>query len=438
MKTGKTFLRGGIRFEEDRKDSTAGKPMERFLPRQVVLPLLQHAGVAAQAVVKRKDKVRRGDRIGLGDKQGAPVHASVSGTVSRVALMPHPVLTESLAVVIERDPAVEEPAWEEDPRWKDQPRDILLERIEAAGVVGLGGAAFPTHRKLRLPPGVAVDTLILNGAECEPYLTADERLMIEHPAEVLEGARLLAKIVGAEKILIGIEENKPMAIAAIAEAMRKDDSPPPISIEGCHACYPQGSERQLIEALTGRVVPPRKLPFHVGVVVQNVATAMACYEAIRFGKPLLDRGVTISGRGIANPKNLLVPIGTLVEEIVQHLGGFSEKTVKVVAGGPMMGRALGRLDLPVIKGTAGILFLTPEEWVNENFGPCISCARCLEVCPLGLEPNQISIYTEALRMLETEPFGTKDCFECGCCAFVCPSRRPLVQFIQIAKRAFNP
>lgn len=432
-----TFLRGGIHPAQDYKHLTASQPIERFIPKEVTIPLAQHLGAPATPLVQRKAQVVRGQKIAESGVDGAPIHASISGTVKRVALAPHPTLVESQAIVIETDPNAEEPVWTEVAHWAKQPAEEMIAAIQEAGIVGLGGAAFPTHRKLRLPPDVRVDTLIINGAECEPYLTSDHRLMVEHPTEVLGGAALLAKILNVKRVVIGVENNKPDAIAALrVNALHMQNGVTP-DVVACDTRYPQGSEKQLIEALTGRVVPPRKLPMHVGVMVQNVATAIACYHAIRYHRPLTERVVTVSGGGILQPKNLVVPIGTLIQDIVAACGGMHEKTVKVIAGGPMMGRALGRLDVPVIKGTGGLLFLRTDEARVPDYGPCISCGRCLTVCPLGLEPNNISIYTEAGRSLETEEYGVKDCFECGCCAYVCPAERPLVQFIQIAKSSFQ-
>ncbi|OGQ05859.1 MAG: hypothetical protein A3F82_06015 [Deltaproteobacteria bacterium RIFCSPLOWO2_12_FULL_44_12] len=429
-----TFSRGGI-VTDDRKTLTSGKPIERFVPKEVVIPLIQHLGNPCRATVARKAKVTRGDRIGnaIG---GVPIHASVSGVVKRVALQPHPTLVEAEAVVIETASELQEPVWEEVSNWEELSKEKMLEQIADAGIVGLGGATFPTHRKLNLPEGIKVDTLILNGAECEPYLTSDHRLLLEQAKDVVWGAVLIAKIVGAQRILIGIEENKIDAAEILNKAIAKINPSQKVFVVICKTRYPQGSEKQLVEALTYRAVPSGKLPMHVGVLVQNVATAVACYSAIRYRKPLLDRMITVTGRGIMEPKNLIVPIGTLVQDIVDFCGGLHPRTVKVISGGPMMGKALGRLDCPVIKGTGGLIFLTVEEVRREHYGPCISCGRCLDACPLGLEPNQISIYTEAGRQLETESFGTKECFECGCCAFVCPAMRPLVQFIQVAKQSF--
>lgn len=422
---------------DDRKAATAVLPIERFVPGRVVMPLSQHLGAPARATVKRKAVVTRGDCIGETGPDGAPIHASVSGTVKRVALLPHPTAVEGEAVEIEVDPSIQEPQWEERYGWQHLPRALIVERVQAAGIVGLGGAAFPTHRKLRIPPEITIDTVIINGAECEPYLTSDHRVMLETPAEVLWGAVIMAQAVGAWQVVIGLETNKDDAAQRLREAAQQCQCHWPVHIALCETRYPQGSEKQLIEALVGRAVPPGKLPMHVGVVVQNVATAVACYHAVRYERPLLDRVITVTGGGIVTPKNLSVPIGTLVDDIVAACGGMHKRTAKVIAGGPMMGRALGRLDLPVIKGTGGLLFLRTDEVRPDCYGPCISCGKCLDVCPLGLEPNQISVYTEAGRALETESYGVQSCFECGCCSYVCPAQRPLVQFIQIAKSAFQ-
>lgn len=431
-----TFLRGGVHME-DRKALTARLPIESFVPTEVTIPLIQHMGVAARPLVQRKATVTRGEMIGEAGPDSVPIHASVSGTVQRVALQPHPTLVECQAIVIATDSSASEPVWEEVPGWAELSPEAMLTQIAAAGIVGLGGAAFPTHRKLRLPEGVRIDTLILNGAECEPYLTSDQRLMLERPKDVVRGAILLATIIGAAQVVIGVEDNTSDAMAALAVAREESTNSRRPMIAACQTRYPQGSERQLIEALTGRVVAPGKLPMHVGVVVQNVSTAVACYEAIRYRRPLLDRVITVSGGGIVDPKNLLVPIGTRIDDIVRVCGGMHKLTAKVIVGGPMMGRALARLDVPVIKGMGGLLFLRTDELRPQRYGPCISCGACLTVCPLGLEPNQISIYTEAGRAMDTQRYGTKECFECGCCAYVCPASRPLVQFIQLAKGAFQ-
>lgn len=428
-----TFLRGGIHLKNDHKNLTESKPIERFVPGEVVIPLSQHLGEPAVEIVKRKTTVTRGDKIAEASPNGAAVHASVTGEVVRVDLKPHPLQAEGRAVVIQTADNTCETVFEEVAGWQDLSPETMLNHIAEAGMAGLGGAAFPTHRKLKLPPGVSIDELILNGAECEPYLTSDYRVMLESPLEVLWGAVLIARIIKAKRIIIGIEDNKLSAKKAMEDALKHESFSIPIRIGLCETRYPQGSEKQLVEALTGRVVPPRKLPMHVGIVVQNVATASACYSAIRYRKPLMDRVITVSGSGIMEPKNLNVPIGTKIEDIIAFCGGLHADTVKAIAGGPMMGMTIGRLDVPVIKGTGGLVFLRKNDAPDEAYGPCISCGRCLSACPLGLEPNRISIYTEAGLAAETESCGTMECFLCGCCAFVCPARRPLVQFIRIAK-----
>jgi electron transport complex protein RnfC len=267
-------------------------------------------------------------------------------------------------------------------------------------------------------------------------------MMLEEPDALIEGAWLISKVIGVSRCLIGIEDNKMDAVdflrGRIAE-LKPETWDPPVEfrIEATRTRYPQGSEKQLIQSLTGRNVPARKLPMDVGVVVQNVATAIACQRAIRFRAPLLDRVVTVSGSGIKEPKNIRAPLGTSLDEIVQACGGMSEGVVKILAGGPMMGRTIPSLDMPLIKATNGLLLLRAAETYLGSFQACIQCAKCLEVCPLGLEPNRISVLVEAGRPLETETYGTSECFECGCCSYACPSHRPLVQFIQVAKSAYR-
>ena len=436
-----TFARGGIHPDEH-KELSEGCAIERFTPRSVSVPVSQSLGAPSVPVVKKGDRVRRGDLVASDEAGGVPVHAPVSGIVKSVDRGLHPVLVLDMTITIEAREDEEEPTFPEEAGWETLPREALLERIREAGVVGLGGATFPTYRKLMLPPDARVDTLIINGSECEPYLTCDYRLMLEQAEEVALGAWLIAKIVGVPRCLIGIESNKADAGAAMRAAierlaLERSDHPVTMEVVVTQTKYPQGSEKQLIQALTGRLVPQRGLPMHVGVVVQNVATAFACLEAVRNRKPVIERVVTVSGRGIATPKNLLVPVGTMIKPIVEACGGFSEEVVKVLAGGPMMGRALADLDAPVTKGTSGLLFLTRAETNLDRYQPCIGCGECLDVCPLGLEPNKVSQYVEVGRPLETAEFGVMECFECGCCSYSCPSNRPLVQFMQVAKAAYR-
>ena len=436
-----TFARGGIHPDEH-KDLTADRPIEPFVPRSVTVPVSQSLGAPSVPVVEKGDRVLRGDLIASDEAGGVPVHAPVSGIVKSVDRGLHPVLVLDMAITIEARETEDEPTFPEDPDWEALSRDDLLDRIRTAGVVGLGGATFPTYRKLMLPDDARVDTLIINGSECEPYLTCDYRLMLEQAEEVVLGAWLIARIIGVPRCLIGVEDNKADAAAALTAAIARlalDRRDPPLAMEVVitQTKYPQGSEKQLIQALTGRLVPQRGLPMHVGVVVQNVATAFACLEAVRNRKPVIERVLTVSGRGIREPKNLRVPVGTMIQPIVEACGGFTDEVVKVLAGGPMMGRALADLDAPVTKGTSGLLFLTRGETNLDRYQPCIGCGACLDVCPMGLEPNKVSQYVEVGRPLETAEFGVMECFECGCCSYSCPSNRPLVQFMQVAKAAYR-
>ncbi len=437
----RSFGRGGV-HPDSRKRATSERPIEPLpTPREVRLPLVQHIGEAAIPLVKKGEIVRRGQKIAEGGETGVPLHATISGKVKPLDKHPHPTLVMAQAIGIARLPEAEAPAeleFPEDPEWRQCPREEALARIKEAGIVGLGGAAFPTYRKLMLPPGVKVDTLVINGAECEPYLTSDYRIMLSHSNEVIEGALLMAKLVGAERVRVGVEADKMRAIQYLRSAasdLAREDLP--VEVAACKVRYPQGAERQMVAALTGRQIPARALPSAVGVIVQNVATAVAVHDAVRFRRPLLDRVVTVTGPGVKLPRNLLVPIGTPLGEVLAYCEGMTDETTRIIAGGPMMGRALPRLDLPVIKGMNGLVLLDGPGPFDQGYGPCIQCGRCLEACPLGLEPDQVSIRVEAGKSLETEPYGTLECYECGSCTYVCPSYRPLVQFMQVAKSALR-
>ena len=310
----------------------------------------------------------------------------------------------------------------------------LLAKVREGGIVGIGGAGFPTHVKLSPPKDAKIDQLLLNGAECEPYITADHRQMLEHAGEVIEGARIIMKILGVTECKIGIENNKPDAIDVMGKAAAAASGAGcNIVVQPLEVKYPQGSEKQLIQALTGRKVPAMALPSAVGVVVQNVATASAIYDAVVYGKPLYEKVVTISGKGINKPANLLVKVGTKVGDIVDYLGGVKPELAKIIMGGPMMGFAVSSLDIPITKTTSSVLFLTEEEIDATPHSACIRCGWCLEACPMGLEPKEIAIHVEANRAEETAQFGVFDCFECGSCAYICPAKRPLVQFVRLAK-----
>jgi Na+-translocating ferredoxin:NAD+ oxidoreductase subunit C len=434
--SGSTFPKGGIHPEEHKELTEHLSIEEMPLPDRVVLPLSMHFGAPAKPVVQKKQEVQEGDVVATVEKAlGASIHSSVTGVVKAIEPWPHPTSVRCDAIVIERDPSAADRKYEIQD-WRNLSREQLLARVKDAGVVGLGGAGFPTHVKLSPPPNAKIDTLILNGAECEPYLTTDHRIMLEYPDKVIEGTCIIMKILGVRRTIIGIELNKPDAINAMTKAAQHANagSDESISVQGMTVKYPQGSEKQLIYSLTKRAVPGGGLPFDVGVIVQNISTTLAIYEAAVLNKSLYEKIVTFSGRAINRPANLRIRVGALISDVVNYLGGTRD-LLKIVSGGPMMGFAVSKLDMPITKTTSGVLFLTPKETDSGVYGPCIHCGWCMEACPMGLSPKEVGIYVEAGKGQLTEKFGIFDCFECGCCAYVCPARRPLVQFARLAKIA---
>jgi len=428
---GKGF-KGGVHPPDGKELSNAKEVVTLPVPEQVTIPLSQHIGAPAESLVKVGDAVKKGQKIG--EAKGfvsVPVHASISGKVTAVASFPHPAGKNLPAIQIESDGLDE---WSEDvkenPSYKNLSPEEIKSIIQGAGIVGMGGAAFPTHVKLSPPANKKIDTLIINGAECEPYLTADHRLMLEEPDRVIEGASIIARALSVPNILIGIEDNKPDAIKAVSDAARSYEGVKVVSLK---VMYPQGGEKQLIKAVSGKEVPSGGLPMDVGVVVQNVATAAAVYDAIRFGRPLIERIVTVTGSGVNNPGNFRVRTGTSSLKLIEAAGGFKSEIGKVISGGPMMGMTQYTLDIPVTKGMSGLLFLPQNEVKSYASEACIRCGRCVAVCPMGLLPNMLGIYAELDRFEQAEKANLMDCIECGSCAYVCPSKRPLVHLIRYAK-----
>jgi len=402
------------------------------LPKEVVIPLVQHIGAPCKAVVSVGDKVKTGQKIGDSEAfVSAPIFASVDGTVT--AIEPRPSFTGDNveSVVIEVSEKQEEPTWS-DEDISTMSGEEIKQAIRGAGIVGMGGAAFPTS--VKLSPPKPIDVIIINASECEPFLTCDHRVMVEMAEELVLGAKLIARAVDAQQIIFGVETNKPDGIEAIKAQIEGEEG---IEVIITDVKYPQGAEKQLIYATTGREVPPGKLPLEVGVVVQNVGTAVAVYEACRYGKPLYERVLTVSGDAAANPGNVKVPIGTTIGHVIEECGGFKDgkEPGKVVMGGPMTGFAQTRLDVPVVKGTSGILLFSEEMLVKSEHMPCVRCARCVDHCPMYLYPNSISSNAERGFYDAAVEWGAMDCFECGICVYVCPSNRPIVQLVRETKKA---
>lgn len=425
-------FRGGSHPPHE-KHYTEHKPIGKAAaPALVHIPMAQHIGAPCQPVVKPGDHVKMGQLIG--EPTGyvsAPIHASVSGTVKAVAPRVHPNGGEAMTVTIENDGQDERDTSFSIMDWRRQDAKALQERITAAGIVGLGGASFPTHVKLSPPEGKKIDTIILNGAECEPYLTADHRLMLEYPQDVLTGLQILMKLLGVENGYVGIEDNKPDAIEVMQLAAQEMEH---IRILTMRTKYPQGAEKQLIEAATGRQVPSGGLPMDVGCVVVNVGTAYAVTQAVTKGEPLISRVVTVTGGIVKDPQNLLVRIGTPVQDLVEQCGGLTEPAVKALMGGPMMGVAQHTLDVPVIKGTSGVVFLSKKEAALEEEQPCIRCGRCVNACPICLIPMDIADCVAMGDYEGAQAAGAMDCIECGSCTYMCPAKRYLTQYCRVAKR----
>ena len=444
MKTEKsTFtFKGGI-HPQYFKDITSGSAIRTIqTPEHLFVPMQQHLGVAAKVLVKQGDVVKRNQLIG--EQNGhisAPVHAPVAGKVSAIISVPTAAGRMSQAVIIEPNGSDEVFFYEPFKEWQSANEKDLIARIKEAGVVGMGGAGFPTGVKLSPPPGKKIDTLIINGAECEPYLTADHRMMVERANEIHIGIEILRNILGAKTVRIAIEDNKSDAINTMEAALKKMTGD--VSIAVLETSYPQGAEKQQIFSVTGREVPRGGLPMDIGCVVENVSTAYAVYEAFMKGQPLTYRAITVTGDAVEYPSNLWVPCGTQYHTLIGACGGFTGHATKIISGGPMMGFAVSGLDVPTTKTSSGLLCLTQARLENYTSQACISCGRCVEACPMRLIPSEMSQFIEGEDVANAEQLALMDCVECGSCSYVCPAHRPLVQHfrrgkgILLAKRAVS-
>lgn len=429
----KTFKIGGVHPEANKL--SAAKPIEDAqLPKVAIIPLGQHIGAPATAVVQKGDVVKVGQLIGQANGfVSANIHSSVSGTVAKVE--------DAVDVSGFKKPAVyinvEGDEWLDNidrtdklvSEIKDDAKTIIG-KIKDAGIVGMGGATFPAHVKLSIPDGKKADFLIINGVECEPYLTADHRLMLEKSEELIVGTKILMKAINVDKAYIGIEANKPDAISKLTELCKSEQG---IEVVPLKLKYPQGGEKQLINAVSGREVPSGKLPIDAGAVVQNVGTAFAVYEAVQKNKPLIERIVTVTGKNVKNPSNFKARIGTPIIDLINAAGGDTENSGKIISGGPMMGKAMSNLDSTITKGTSGLLLMNEEDAVRPEAGPCIRCAKCVDACPMGLEPYLLMQYSQRQMWAEDEANHIMDCIECGCCIFSCPANRPILDYVRLGK-----
>ncbi|MBL7876682.1 MAG: electron transport complex subunit RsxC [Cyclobacteriaceae bacterium] len=429
----KTFKLGGI-HPHDHKISAGAEITSLPIPKGVTIPVAQHIGAPAKIVVQRGDMVKVGQIIATHEGfVSSNIHASVSGRIGVIEDVMDSSGFKHTAISIR----VKGDEWQENVDRSDtliddikyEPKEIVT-RILNAGVVGMGGAAFPSHVKLSVPEGKHVDYLLINGVECEPYLTADHRLMLEKPKEIIVGIKILMKALGVQKAIVGIEDNKQDAIDLFETLLAKESG---ISVEALEVQYPQGGEKQLIQAILNREVPSGGLPADVGVIVHNVGTTYAIYEAVQKNKPLIERVVTVTGKSVKQPSNFLVRVGTPVIDLLIAAGGVPEDTGKIVSGGPMMGKAIADLDVPVAKGTSGILVIPKDEASRAEVYNCLHCGKCIEACPMGLEPYRLLLMSKKGNSKRAKEEHILDCIECGSCSFVCPSNRPILDYIRLGK-----
>jgi electron transport complex protein RnfC len=427
----KTF-RGGVHPQGSKSD-TMDKAIERMpVPQRVIIPVSQHIGAPGTPVVKVGDLVKKGQLIANNDAFiTSEVHASTSGKVVDIGIYPSSYKDKSMAVVIESDGLDE---WAEgilvQRDWQQMDIKEIHQIVRDAGIVGLGGANFPSHIKVSYGPEKKIDTFILNGAECEPYLNGDYRVMVENTDRLVAGVKIVMKSLNVKRGIVGIEDNKPEAVRIMTEALKGTD----VEVVAVPTKYPQGAERMLIKVLTEREIPSGKRHSDIGVVGMNVCTIYSVANAVIEGIPLVERVVTVAGDAVAEPKNVLVRMGTSFKDVLDFCGGFSKTPEKIISGGPMMGYAQGSLEVPVVKGVSGILAMTKDALNDEEQGPCIRCGKCVEVCPIGLIPSMLSILGERGKYEEAkEKYSIHNCIECGSCAYVCPAKRNIVQYIRFLK-----
>lgn len=429
----KSFRLGGVHPPENKL--SRGVAIETLpLPTVVTIPLSQHIGAPAIAVVAKGDRVVVGQLLAkAGGFVSSNIHSSVSGSVTAVAEFIDASGFSKMGVTIKVDGDTWAESIDRDPSLSRicelEAKDIIA-KITEMGIVGMGGATFPTQVKLSVPDGKKAEYLIINGVECEPYLTADHRVMLERAEEMVIGVSILAKALGVKRSYIGIENNKPDAIAHLTKIIADY---PNVDIVPLKVQYPQGGEKQLIDAVVALEVPSGCIPIEVGAVVQNVGTALAIYEAVQKNRPLIERVVTVTGKKLSKPSNLMVRIGTPISSLIEYCGGLPESSGKVIGGGPMMGRAMCNLGAPVMKGTSGILIMQSKEALRRCASACIKCAKCVSVCPMGLEPYFISKLAKLGRLADTEELHVTDCIECGSCSYTCPASLPLLDLIKLGK-----
>ena len=425
-------FKGGV-HPHDFKHFSNKVPIEDFpSPEKVIIHLSQHIGAPSNPIVKVGDLVKKGQKISeAGGFVSIPMHSSISGKVTNIGTYPHPLGTVQQAIEIENDGKNEcVDCLEDNESYMDMTVDEMKNRVKEAGICGMGGAGFPTHVKLSPPENKPINTVILNGVECEPFLTADHRLMLEKPDEIIAGLKIIMKILGAKKGYIGIELNKKDAIKIMRGKLKIEKN---FQVVPLHLRYPQGAEKQLIYAATRKKVPAGGLPMDVGIVVHNVGTAFAIYEAVRYNKPCIERITTVTGSIVKKPKNLRVPIGSSISDMIEYCGGTIIDIAKLISGGPMMGFAIPNIDTPITKTTSGIVLFGKDEIVDTKEQPCLHCSRCVDACPMNLIPTFIAENVKNQNYEFAQKLNILDCMECGSCSYVCPSHIQIIQWIKLGK-----